>query len=134
MLSLLNAIYSFFTSGDLISSFPGGYHRDQAPSGTAMPYVVSKVISSQTQFAYGGAARSNIQISFSAFGVGHDAVGALAETLAEQFDGASLTLASGTNDVVVRKGDPTPTLHGHDGVGNDVWEWAVVYEFGVVEP
>src|SRR5665213_2895179 len=123
MLPLLNAIYSFFTStGALTSAFLGGLHRDQAPPGTGMPYVVSKVVSSQTEFAYGGATRSNIQISFSAFGVGHDAVGALAETLVEQFDGASLTLSSGTNDVVLRKGDPTPTLHGQDGVGNDVWE------------
>jgi hypothetical protein len=133
MLPLLNAIYSFFTSGGLISSFPGGYHRDQAPSGTAMPYVVSKVVSSQTEFAYGGATRSVTQISFNAYGVGHDAIGALAELLVSHFDGTLLSLSSGTNDTVLRKGEPAPTLHSQDAQGNDVWEWTVTYEYGVVE-
>jgi hypothetical protein len=133
MLPLLNAIYAFFTaSSPLTTAFPGGLHRDNAPEGTAMPYLVSKVVSSKTELAYGTASRTVTQIKFSAFGVGHDATGTLAQTLIGVFDGAILTLSSGTNDSVVRQGDPTPALLSHDGQGNDVWEWSVVYEYGVV--
>ena len=132
MLPLLNAIYSHFTA-NLTSAFPGGMHRDRAPEGTPMPYVVSRVISSQTQFAYGGGSRSLTRVRLSAFGVGHDATGGLAETLVGSFDSTLLTLESGTNDTVVREGDAVPVLHSHDSQGNDVWEWSVVYEYGVAE-
>lgn len=132
MLPLLNAIYSKF-AGDsaLTSAFPGGLHRDQAPEGTAMPYLVSHVVSSKVEYGYNGPCRSDVQIKFSAFGVGHDAVGSLVNTLVSHFDDALLTLSSGTNDTITRLGDPTPVLHRHDGQGNDVWEWAVTYEYGV---
>ncbi|HWE02448.1 MAG TPA: hypothetical protein VG326_08550 [Tepidisphaeraceae bacterium] len=135
MLYLLNAIYAFFTSaGTLATAFPGGFHRDQAPSGTAMPYLVSKVVSSVTEYSYGDASRSVVQISFSAYGTGHDSTGTLAELLIRQLDETLLTLSSGTNDTVLRKGEPAPTLHSQDAQGNDVWEWTVVYEYGVVNP
>ena len=101
MLPLLNAIYSHFTA-NLASTFPGGLHRDRAPEGTAMPYVVSRVVSAQTQYAYGGASRTVTKVRLSAFGVGHDATGSLAETLTGTFDSTLLTLGSGTNDTVVR--------------------------------
>ena len=133
MLPLLNAIYSFFSAtGSLTSAFPGGLHRDNAPEGTAMPYLVSKVVSSKTELAYNSASRTVTQVKFSAFGVGHDATGTLAQTLIGVFDGSTLTLASGTNDSIVRLGDPTPVLLKHDAQGNDVWEWSVVYDYGVV--
>ena len=133
MLSLLNAIYAKFT-GDaaLTSAFPGSLHRDRAAEGAAMPYVVSHVVSSKTEFAYGGASRTETQIRFSAYGVGHDATGAAMQTLIGEFDFALLSLAGGAvNDTVVRLTDPTPKLHQHDANGNDVWEWSVVYEYGV---
>jgi hypothetical protein len=34
--------------------------------------------------------------------------------------------------MTIRKGDAMPVLKSHDGAGDDVWEWSVVYEFGVV--
>jgi hypothetical protein len=132
MLSLLNAIYSHFTAS-LASTFPGGLHRDRAPEGTAMPYVVSRVVSAQTQYAYGGSSRSLTKLRLSAFGVGHDATGVLAQSLVLAFDSTLLTLGTGTNDTVAREADPVPGLHSHDSQGNDVWEWAVVYEYGTVE-
>ena len=132
MTPLLNAIFSRFTSdATLVSAFPGGLHRDQAPQETAMPYVVSRVLSSKLEYSYGGACRSDTQIKFSAYGVGHDAAGDLMNTFTAQFDDQLLTLATGVNDTVTRLGDPIPTLHKHDAQGNDVWEWAVVYEYGV---
>jgi hypothetical protein len=130
MMPLLNAIYSKFTSA-LAGTFPGGLHRDQAPEGTAMPYVVSRVVSSRIEYAYGGACRSDTQIKFSAYGVGHDATGALMGALTGAFDDALLTLASGTNDAVTRLGDSAPALHKHDAQGNDVWEWSVTYDYSV---
>src|SRR5665213_467982 len=132
MLSLLNTIYSQFTSDStLTSAFPGGLHRDQAPEGTAMPYLVSKVVSSQTHQTYANASRSFTQIRFSAFGIGHDATGILAQTLISRLDFALLTLPSGANDSILRLDEPTPVLHAHDGQGNDVWEWGVTYEYAV---
>jgi len=47
------------------------------------------------------------------------------------FDDTLLTLSPGTNDTVARIDDPSPKLLRHDGQGNDVWEWAVTYEYGV---
>jgi hypothetical protein len=52
-------------------------------------------------------------------------------TLTGHFDDVLLSLSSGTNDTVTRLDEPTPKLHHHDGQGNDVWEWAVTYEYGV---
>ncbi|HET6251038.1 MAG TPA: hypothetical protein VFE47_25345 [Tepidisphaeraceae bacterium] len=132
MLPLLNAIYSHFTA-TLAVTFPSGLHRDQAPEGAAMPYVVSRIVSSKTELAYGPASRTTTQIKLSAFGIGHDATGALADQLTSAFDSTLLSLSSGTNDSVVRLGEPLPAIHSHDGQGNDVWEWAVVYEYGVVD-
>ena len=132
MLPLLNAIYSKFTGDSaLTAAFPGGLHRDQAPEGTAMPYLVSRALSSKLEYGYNGPCRADTQIQFSAFGVGHDAVASLMDTLVSHFDDALLTLSSGTNDTVTRLGDPAPALKRHDGLGNDVWEWTVTYEYGV---
>lgn len=132
MLPLLNAIFSKFTSDPtLTSAFPGGLHRDQAPEGTAMPYLVSKVVKSALEYGYNGACRTDSQIQFSAYGIGHDATGTLMDRLTSHFDDALLTLSAGANDTVTRLGDPTPLLKRHDAQGNDVWEWSVTYEYGV---
>lgn len=133
MIALLNAIYSKFTStGALTAAFPGGMHRDQAPEGTAMPYVVSRVVSSRLEYAYGGSCRSDTQIKFSAYGVGHDATGTLMNALTGTFDAGLLALSSGASDTVTRLGEPVPLLHKQDAEGNDVWEWSATYEFGVI--
>jgi hypothetical protein len=132
MLSLLNAIYSYFTgNGALVATFPGGFYRDQVPQATAMPYVVSHVVQSKLEYAYGGPSRSDTQVRFHVYGIGHDATGALMDVLVGQFDDHLLALSSGTNDTVTRLGEPLPALHKHDGQGNDVWEWSVTYEYGV---
>ena len=133
MLSLLNAIYAKFTGDSgLSAAFPGGLHRDRAAEGTVMPYLVSQVISSKTEFAYGGTSRTETQVRFCAYGVGHDATGAAMQTLIGEFDFALLTLTGGAvNDTVVRLTDPIPKLHQHDANGNDVWEWSVTYDYGV---
>ena len=132
MIPLLNAIYTTFTnSAPLATAFPGGLHRDQAPEPATLPYVVSHVVQSKLEYSYGGACRSDTQIKFSAYGVGHDATGTLMNALIAAFDDVLLTLSAGTNDTVTRLGDPIPVLHKHDAQGNDVWEWSVVYEYGV---
>ena len=86
---------------------------------------------SKLEYGYHGPCRADTQICFRAYGVGHDATGELMDTLVNRFDDVLLTLASGTHDTITRLGDPTPKLHKHDGQGNDVWEWAVTYEYGV---
>jgi len=132
MIPLLNAIYAKFTGDSaLTTAFSGGLHRDQAPEGTAMPYLVSHVTESKLEYGYNGPCRSDTQIRFSAYGVGHDATGALMNLLVSEFDDVLLSLSSGTNDSVTRLGDPVPKLHRHDAQGNDVWEWGVTYEYGV---
>ena len=132
MLPLLNAIYSKFTGDSaLTTAFPGGLHRDQAPEGAAMPYLVSRVIESKLEYGYSGPYRSETHIRLSAFGVGHDAIGALIELLADQFDDVLLTLSAGTNDSVTRLGDAMPVLCRHDAQGNDVWEWSITYSYGI---
>lgn len=134
MINLLNAIYTAFTGDATLSAaFAGGLHRDRAPEEAALPYVVSHVIESAADVSYGTKTRSTVRIKFSAFGVGHDATGALMETLVAHFDNQLLSLAAGTHDSITRLTDPTPTLHRHDSQGNDVWEWAVTYEYGVTE-
>src|SRR5579862_5277256 len=134
MLPLLNAIFAKFSADSaLTSAFPGGLHRDRAPEGTAMPYVVSRVVESTVERSYGSRSHTYARVKFSAFGIGHDAVGTLMQTLIDHCDSALLTLAGGaTNDSVVRIADAVPTLHRQDANGNDVWEWAVVFEYGVV--
>ena len=134
MLSLLNAIFSSFTSNStLTAALPGGLHRDQAAEGPALPYVVSTVLQSTIEYGYHGACRSDVSIRFNVFGVGHDASGTLAQTLVSQFDDQLLSLTDGAvNDSVTRLTDPIPKLHRHDASGNDVWEWSVTYEYGVV--
>jgi hypothetical protein len=132
MLPLLNAIYTKFTAdAALTSAFPGGLHRDAAPETTAMPYVVSRVVSSTLEYAYGGGCRSVTRVQFRAYGVGHDATGTLFNTLTTEFDDVLLPLPTGTHDTITRLGDPVPVLHKHDAHGNDVWEWSVTYEYGV---
>jgi hypothetical protein len=131
MLPLLQAIYSAFT-GSLAGTFPGGLHRDQAPENTAMPYVVSQVMSARTQYAFSGPYRTTVQVRFAAYGVGHDASAAAGQALVAAFDGATLSLSSGTCDSISRLGDLVGKLHRHDAMGNDVWEWSVTYEFGVL--
>lgn len=134
MIPLLNSIYSLFTgTGSLTTAFPGGMFRDRAAEGTAMPYVVSRVVGVTTQAAYDGSVRSMVEVKFSGFGVGHDATGVLMETFVAVFDAASLAVSAGINDSVVRKSGPTPVLHSQNANGDDVWEWAVVYEFGVID-
>jgi hypothetical protein len=133
MLPLLNAIYAKFTAdAPLVAAFPGGLFRDRAPEETAMPYVVSRVVSSKLDYAYGGPHRTTTEIKFSAYGIGHDATGAAMQLLVSAFDDALLSLSSGTNDSVTRAGDPVPAIHRHDAQGNDVWEWSVTYLYGVV--
>lgn len=132
MIPLLNAIYTAFNGdGSLSSDFPGGLHRDQAPQGTAMPYLVTNVVESAIEYGYFGPSRVTVRVRFSAYGVGHDATGSLMESLAAAFDDVPLSLSSGVNDTVTRLGDPMPTLHKQDGQGNDVWQWSVIYEYGV---
>ena len=132
MLPLLNAIYSKFTGDSaLASAFPGGLHRDQAPEGTALPYLVSHIVESKLEYSYHGACRSETQVRLSAYGIGHDATGSLMDTLSSHFDDQLLTLSTGTNDTITRLADPVPKLHRHDAQGNDVWEWSVIYEYGV---
>jgi hypothetical protein len=132
MLPLLNAIYTrFTTTGTLTAAFPAGLFRDRAPEATALPYVVSHVVQSKLEYSYAGACRSDTQIKFSAYGVGHDATGTLMNALTAAFDDALLTLSNGTNDTVTRLSEPIPVLHKHDAMGNDVWEWGVVYEYSV---
>ena len=133
LIPLLNAIYTAFTSnGALISAIPNGLHRDQAPESLVLPYIITHVIDSQLEYSYAGVCRSRVQVRFSVFGVGHDATGTLCETLVTQFDDHLLTLVgSAVNDSVTRLTEPTPKLHRHDAGGNDVWEWSVVYEYGV---
>jgi hypothetical protein len=133
MLPLLNAIYAKFT-GDLslVTAFPGGLHRDRAPEATAMPYLVSHVISSKTESSYGSDTHTETQIRFSAYGVGHDATGSLLQTLIAEFDNGLLALSGGaTNDSITRLSDVVPVLHREDAAGNDVWQWSVVYEYAV---
>ncbi len=94
--------------------------------------MLSRIAASSAEHAYGGAIRARTQVRLGAFAVGHDAGGILAQTLVAGFDGTLLSLASGNNDTVVRLGDPIPALVGEDGQGNDVWEWVVTYEYGIV--
>ena len=130
MLPLLNAIYSSFAS--LTGAIPGGLHRDQAPEGTALPYAVSHVLETAVEYGYLGACRTRVTLRFSIFGVGHDATGTLAESLVIAFDDHLLSLGgSNVNDSVTRLSEPTPRLHRHDAGGDDVWEWQVIYEYGV---
>ncbi len=132
MLPLLNAIYAkFIADAALVAAFPGGLYRDRAPEGTTMPYVVSRIVASKVSYAYGGPYRTDTELRFSAYGIGHDAIGSDMQTLLGSFDDALLTLSSGTNDSVTRCGEPTPLLHRHDAAGNDVWEWSVTYTYSV---
>ena len=133
MLPLLNAIYSTFTSASaLTAAFPGGLHRDQAPEGTLMPYLVSHVLDSNVHYAFTGPYRTQARIKFSAYQVGHDAAGSLLTPVLSTFDTAPLTLSSGKHTATTRLTAPTPKLHHHDADGNDVWEWSVEYEFAVL--
>jgi hypothetical protein len=133
MLPLLNAIYAkFIADAALVAAFPGGLFRDRVPEQTTMPYVVSKVLASRVAYAYGGACRTETEVCFSAYGIGHDTIGSAMQMLLGSFDDALLTLSSGTNDSVTRSGEPTPSLHRHDAAGNDVWEWSVTYTYCVV--
>ena len=132
MIPLLNAIYTHFTAdGTLTAAFPGGLHRDRAPEGTVMPYVVSTVTSAPAELTYSSRVRTHAQVRFDAYGIGHDAIGTLMQSLIASFDNAILTLAVGTNQSVVRLGDAVPKLHRHDAQGNDVWEWSVTYVYEV---
>ena len=131
MLPLLNAIYSSFTT-TLSTDIPGGLHRDQAPEGTALPYAISHVLETAVEYGYLGACRTTVTLRFSIFGVGHDATGTLAESLVSAFDDRLLSLdGSSVNDSVTRLSEPTPKLHRHDAGGDDVWEWQVIYEYGI---
>jgi hypothetical protein len=133
MLPLLNAIYAKFTASPaLVAAFPGGLFRDRAPEGTTMPYLVSHVAGSKVQYAYGGIYRTDTEVRFSGYGVGHDATGSALTTLLAGFDDVLLALSSGTNDSVTRSGEPVPVLHRHDSQGNEVWEWSVTYTYSVV--
>lgn len=132
MLPLLNAIYSAFTSdGALFLALAGGLHREQAPEGTAMPYAVSHVVESKLLYSFGGPYRSQTRVRFSVYGVGHDATAGAIGALVTSFDDRLFTLSSGTHVSTIRLDDPTPKLHKHDADGNDVWEWAVTYEYSV---
>lgn len=133
MQALLDAINSKFTgTPSLVSAFPGGYCRDRAPEGTAMPYVVSSVIASPSQPVYGNAKHSQTHIRFSAVGIGHDAIAALIETFDGVFDEAILTLSAGTNYDSTRLTDPIPMLEPSvDASGQEIWRWSVEYRFSV---
>jgi len=133
MLNLLNAIYSTFTSSSaLTTAFPGGLHRDQAPEGTPMPYLVSQVVDSKIHYAFTGPYRTQTRIKFSAYNVGHDATGSLLTPFLNTFDTAQLSLSTGAHTGTTRLTAPTPKLHHHDSDGNDVWEWTVEYDFAVL--
>lgn len=133
MLPLLNALYSRFTaSSPLVAAFPGGFFRDRAPEAATMPYLISRVTGSKAALAYSGIYRTEIEMRFSAYGVGHDAVGSAMQTLIAQLDNQPLALSMGTNDAVTRLGEGVPTLHRQDAQGNDVWEWSVSYSFNIL--
>ncbi len=96
-----------------------------------MPYAVSRVIESKLHYSFHGVYRAQTQIRFSAFAVGHDMAAGLMDVLTGEFDDRLFTLSSGMHVSTTRLDDPVPKLHKHDGEGNDVWEVAVVYEYGV---
>ena len=96
-----------------------------------MPYAVSRVVESKLHHSFGGPYRSQAQVRYSVYAVGHDAAAALMNTLVTQFDERLFTLSSGTHVSTIRLDDPTPKLHKHAADGNDVWEWSVTYEYAV---
>jgi hypothetical protein len=133
LLPLLNALFARFTaSSALVSAFPGGFFRDRAPEAATMPYLISHVTGSKAALAYGGIYRVETEVCFSAYGVGHDAVGSAIQTLLAQLDNQPLMLSVGTNDTVARFGEPVPKLHRQDAQGNDVWEWSVTYSYNIL--
>ena len=79
------------------------------------------------------ARESRRRSSSARFGVGHDATGhagRYADRRRVRFD-AALRFHPGRMTRSCGLASRCPMLHSHDGQGNDVWEWGVVYEYGV---
>jgi hypothetical protein len=134
MLALTNAIYTKFTGTTaLTNAFTGGMYPERAAEGTSMPYVVTTLVSAPTHVAYGNAHQlDDVIIRFVAVGIGHDATGALIETLMGVYDNTILTLSSGTMFDATRVGAPTRFLEPSvDGGGQEIWRWSVVYKYSV---
>jgi len=128
---LLTALRTKFTAtGALTTAFGGGYHLDEAPAGTAMPYLVATVIGAPTDHKYGGVCRADIQIQFTGYGLA-DALLAAMETFCATFDEFVPTLSAGALTNTRRLGEPIPRLEEKDEDGNDVYRCDLVYEFNV---
>lgn len=144
MIELLQAIYNKAKgTPSIVAAFPGftraatgtvypvGFYAGQAADGAPLPYVVTSVIAAPSTFAYSTAERVEPAIQFAAYGVGHDATYAKLKTATDVFDTGVLALSTGQNYYAQRSGRPIPTWQELDADGNDVWQWAVTYDFAL---
>lgn len=133
MLALTQAIYTKFTSTTaLTTAFPGGMFPERAPEGATMPFAVTVLVSTPTQATYGNHQIDDVVYRFSAVGIGHDATGAILETLMGVYDNAILTLSSGTMFDATRIKGPFRFLEPNvDAAGQEIWRWSVDYKYSV---
>jgi hypothetical protein len=81
--------------------------------------------------SYGNLTSSDPTILFKIIGNGHNPTAANASTLMSVFDDTLLSLTGATNFSMFRVGEPIPTQLDDDENGNQVWQWAVAYNFSI---
>lgn len=131
---LLTALHTkFATTSSLTSAFPGGFHLEEAPEGTAMPYLVYTVIAGPTDQMYGGVTRDDVQIQFTGWGIDGAALLGAVETFYGVLDAFVPALGSGNGAVsnCRRLNIPLPRLEAKDQDGNDTYQCYASYEFNV---
>lgn len=129
---LTNAIVKKFKSDAVLAAaFPGGIFAGRAPEGTTtQPYLVYTVIAAAASSRFGGVGFVEVSIRFTAWGIGADAVTAVADTLAAEFDEATLPLSTGTLMNSTRMTDPVPQFaEVVDGESQEWWRADVEYTF-----
>lgn len=137
MLSLLEAIESYVadnSSGPLTSTITGGFHLNQAPSGTTMPYCTITGVSAPATSAYtAGVAFTEPEIQFNVYAVTGVAARNLMNSLVSAFDNHTFSLITGKNNHMERTADPLPLsdLPERDEQGNRVYGFFVTYRYGV---
>ena len=118
----------------LVSAFPGGLWGELAPENLAAgTYLIMSVLAAPSVRTYSGTDDGAISVRFQSIAIGKTTAGTAINQVLATFDDNALVLASGQCYDARRASRPTSSLYKFvDGLGNDVWSYAVEYIYAVL--
>lgn len=131
MNALYDSIKARFDATAGTHGITGGLHAEVVLSSPSMPFCEYGIVTGEFAEGYGSSNHQTVVIDFKVVQVGRRAATALAELLAAQFRGVTLSVSGGTHFHVSQLTGAIPMHLGENEVGKQVWQSTVSFEFSV---